>query len=60
MEDQDKGSASHMVCGNCPSTLESWYRGEKLKLKFGMKNLEESNRSHLQPLHFYDGSYWSG
>ena len=50
--DQDNSWAPHMVCGSCRSTLESWYRGEKRKLKFGVPRIRREPTDHTNNFYF--------
>lgn len=46
MEGQDKSWVPHIVCGSCRSTLESWYRGDKRKLNFGLPRIWREPTHH--------------
>lgn len=50
--DQDKSWAPHVVCGSCRSTLESWYRGEKRKMKFGVPRIWREPTDHTNNCYF--------
>lgn len=50
--DQDKRWAPHVVCGNCRSTLEAWYRGEKRHLKFGLPRIWREPKDHSNDCYF--------
>ena len=44
---------AHMVCGSCQSTLESWYRGKKWKLKFEMPRICREPTDHTNNCYFF-------
>ena len=60
--DQGNSWTHHMVCGSCRSTLESWYRGERRKLKFGVPRIWREPTDHTNNFYFcmvvVTGHHW--
>ena len=50
--DQDKDWALHVICGNCRSTLEVWYREESRRMNFGVPRIWREPTNHLENCNF--------
>ena len=49
---QEKAWEPHVVCGNCRSTLEVWYRGESRRMKFGVPRIWREPTDHMENCYF--------